>query len=107
MECYHICAPNSSDHAANALFQVKVSCNGGAEDEKLRPFWRGRMNLTKEEQVQMFEDPRSLQETSAEDESSADEGSNQETSSSSSSSDDGKWISRSADSVLSQASLVQ
>lgn len=50
----------------NALVNVPVGCDGGAEDGYLRRYWRGRMNLSKREQVDLFEG------STAESESDAD-----------------------------------
>lgn len=34
---------------------MQLGVDGGAEDPALRPFWRGRMGLSKEEQLDLFE----------------------------------------------------
>lgn len=37
---------------------TQLGVDGGAEDPSLRPFWRGRMGLSKEEQLQLYEQVR-------------------------------------------------
>ncbi|KAI7837322.1 hypothetical protein COHA_008837 [Chlorella ohadii] len=48
---------NAGNAAAflDALLDVELGVDGGAEDPALRPFWRGRMGLSKEEQLDLFE----------------------------------------------------
>ena len=64
---------------------LQVGTEGGVGDDFLRQFWRGRMSLSKEEQLALFENPNALQE---EDFTMSDEeGTSSGTSSSSSSSE--------------------
>ena len=42
----------------DALLGVEMGVDGGAEAPELRPFWRGRMGLSKEEQLALFEQVR-------------------------------------------------
>jgi hypothetical protein len=42
----------------DALLGVEMGVDGGAEALELRPFWRGRMGLSKEEQLALFEQVR-------------------------------------------------
>lgn len=47
-----------AEHASDfidALITMELGFDGGAEDDRLRKFWRGRMGLTKEEQREVFE----------------------------------------------------
>lgn len=37
------------------LCSAQLGVDGGAEDPSLRPFWRGRMGLSKEEQLELYE----------------------------------------------------
>lgn len=39
----------------DALLGIEVGVDGGAEDEVLRKWWRGRMGLSKEEQLELWE----------------------------------------------------
>ena len=45
----------------DALLSVEMGVDGGAEAPELRPFWRGRMGLSKEEQLALFEQVRVLE----------------------------------------------
>lgn len=40
----------------DALADADVSGSGGVSEEALRPFWRGRIGLSKEEQLQVLAD---------------------------------------------------
>ena len=42
--------------------RVQVGVDGGAEDPGLRPFWRGRMGLSREEQQELYEAGGSVEE---------------------------------------------
>ena len=48
-------------HAAHAevflasLLQMEIGVDGGAEDPQLREYWRGRVGLSKEEQIELWE----------------------------------------------------
>ena len=42
--------------AAHCALPMQLGVDGGAGDPALRPFWRGRMGLEKEEQVDLFEE---------------------------------------------------
>jgi hypothetical protein len=39
----------------DALLNMEIGVDGGAEDPMLREFWRGRIGLSKEEQVDLWE----------------------------------------------------
>ena len=44
---------DSAEAFLDALFGADVAGHGGVSEPALRPLWRGRMGLTKEEQVQV------------------------------------------------------
>jgi hypothetical protein len=47
-----------AEHAAvflDAIVKMEIGVDGGAEDPMLREFWRGRMGLSKEEQIELWE----------------------------------------------------
>jgi hypothetical protein len=44
---------DSAETFLDALFGADVASHGGVSEPALRPLWRGRMGLTKEEQVQV------------------------------------------------------
>lgn len=68
-------------------FCFQVGSEGGVDDPYLRQFWRGRMNTTKEDQIQMFENPAILEEQDSEDEGHETDSESSSSGSSSSSSD--------------------
>ncbi|KAI3436795.1 hypothetical protein D9Q98_006206 [Chlorella vulgaris] len=41
-----------------AILGIELGVDGGAEDPALRPYWRGRLGLTKEEQLELWEQAR-------------------------------------------------
>lgn len=49
----HLC--NCRVSCPPSLPRMQLGVDGGAEDPALRPFWRGRMGLSKEEQLDLFE----------------------------------------------------
>ena len=50
--CIPVCT--SFHDGITPLLGVQLGVDGGAEDPALRPFWRGRMGLTKEEQLELY-----------------------------------------------------
>lgn len=58
----------------DALVNIQVGCDGGAEDGYLRRYWRGRMNLSKEEQLCLFEGSTHASETESDTDSSSSDG---------------------------------
>lgn len=45
----------NADAFLDALADVEFGSSGGVSDDTLRQYWRGRMGLTKEEQLQVSE----------------------------------------------------
>lgn len=46
---------SDAEEFLGALLEAEVGVDGGAEDERLRRWWRGRMGLDGEEQVELFD----------------------------------------------------